>query len=585
MAVDKEALMKHHFWILLGVFGLLVPVVVGDLMLDVSSAIAAQEKKIDEQQKKLKAQASKTKGQNYLDELTKQKEVLGTQRTAIWDESWKNQEAMFTWPEQLPPPASVKYFGDTLPDKYRDQFRKDSVYLALYEELDKELKPTTFLNSDWRNVLTYVPEWETVSKIPTNEDVWLALEDFWVQRELLRTIEAANRSAFAFTKVKDEKPAAGETFRSIFRSRLWELDLRAKGDGLNTTFSGTIKNLTGTKLALGFDGRMHLQVTFQGKKNKIPVPIEAEYVPADGKPFDFKPVVVGGGATLQTKGMESVEQELNLRTAPVKRIDAIALGYPSSRTNELPMKMTPFSQKEQEAEKAAQPQGVGGPGAGPPMGPMGGGFGEGGPRQVSTSPAQLMRERYIDTTAQVRRMPVALKVVIDQAHVQDLLLAFANSKLRFQETQVHWQRNHDMINGGLPGANPIDPTGRPGRPGTTTTPRRPPNAVRPATGTPPMGIPRFAGKGGRPGMGADGEDLPLAGGAFRRNTPAGPMGAGAGGQIIAGPIDETLPPTLVELSLYGIASLYEKPRDPADAAGAAGAPATPGAPAAPGAPK
>ena len=37
------------------------------------------------------------------------------------------------------------------------------------------------------------------------------------------------------------------------------------------------------------------------------------------------------------------------------------------------------------------------------------------------------------------RMPVAMVVVMDQAYIPDFLTAFANSRLRIQTTQEHWQ--------------------------------------------------------------------------------------------------------------------------------------------------
>ena len=37
-------------------------------------------------------------------------------------------------------------------------------------------------------------------------------------------------------------------------------------------------------------------------------------------------------------------------------------------------------------------------------------------------------------------MPIGIDVVVDQAYQQDVLLAFANSPIRFQITQVTWNR-------------------------------------------------------------------------------------------------------------------------------------------------
>jgi hypothetical protein len=48
----------------------------------------------------------------------------------------------------------------------------------------------------------------------------------------------------------------------------------------------------------------------------------------------------------------------------------------------------------------------------------------------------LMRTRYLDVTAQARRLPVAVSLIVDQDHVDRVQTAFANSKLRFLMTQV-----------------------------------------------------------------------------------------------------------------------------------------------------
>src|SRR5207302_9443295 len=85
----------------------------------------------------------------------------------------------------------------------------------------------------------------------------------------------------------------------------------------------------------------------------------------------------------------------------------------------------------------------------------------------------FVRDRYLHRTEQVRRMPIAVVMVVDQAHVQDVQRAFANSRLRFQNVQVHWQRfrgTFDMneqspqlrTEPGARGEEPVRPGARPG---------------------------------------------------------------------------------------------------------------------------
>ena len=75
------------------------------------------------------------------------------------------------------------------------------------------------------------------------------------------------------------------------------------------------------------------------------------------------------------------------------------------------------------------------------------------------------KDRYIDVTDQVRRMPVALVLVIDQMFIQDALAAYANSTLRFQVTQFHWTRFRGTLDGGAGAAGGAAPGFGPGGPG------------------------------------------------------------------------------------------------------------------------
>src|SRR5439155_142408 len=77
--------------------------------------------------------------------------------------------------------------------------------------------------------------------------------------------------------------------------------------------------------------------------------------------------------------------------------------------------------------------------------------------------------RYLEVTDQVRRMPVALSVVLDGAFIQDLLVQFTNSPIRFHVTQAVWQRFRGTVAGGAaapsPGSGGRPGPGMPGGPG------------------------------------------------------------------------------------------------------------------------
>src|SRR5260370_27376953 len=49
---------------------------------------------------------------------------------------------------------------------------------------------------------------------------------------------------------------------------------------------------------------------------------------------------------------------------------------------------------------------------------------------------KIPRTRYMYVTPQCRHMPIAMRIIIDQAHIHDFLTAMANSPLRIQITQI-----------------------------------------------------------------------------------------------------------------------------------------------------
>ena len=148
------------------------------------------------------------------------------------------------------------------------------------------------------------------------------------------------------------------------------------------------------------------------------------------------------------------------------------------------------------------PGGMSGPG-----GPSGfGGVSGNAPPAVKedTGPNKLHRKRYVQCNDQVRRLPLAFVVVVDQAHRSEVLAALASSQLHIQTTQAYWRHRE---------APP------------TTTPER------------PMGdrVPMSVG-----GVGTTDKTKIDASGPSELNR------------------------NLIELTVYGIASLYERypPRPP-----------------------
>src|SRR5690606_21544126 len=102
-----------------------------------------------------------------------------------------------------------------------------------------------------------------------------------------------------------------------------------------------------------------------------------------------------------------------------------------------------------DAAEGGTGEGGAGPGA---AGPSTGGTGEAGKEGVpgrvagpggagasagdATRVNKIPRKRYMHVTPQTRHMPVAMRLVVDEAHIHDVLAAVSNNRMRIQVTQV-----------------------------------------------------------------------------------------------------------------------------------------------------
>src|SRR5205085_9242704 len=145
----------------------------------------------------------------------------------------------------------------------------------------------------------------------------------------------------------------------------------------------------------------------------------------------------------------------------------VVLGYKSSKHATKDLEAPKFW-----PEDAAAPAGAGGGLGGQimtPGGPSGGGPSSTGSSDAPIGPSQLgmagmmsgsggraagggpaavldaNRRRYLEVTDQVRRLPVALVLVVDQMFIPDVLVAYSNSPFRFYTVQTHWRRFHGSL--------------------------------------------------------------------------------------------------------------------------------------------
>jgi hypothetical protein len=154
--------------------------------------------------------------------------------------------------------------------------------------------------------------------------------------------------------------------------------------------------------------------------------------------------------------------------------------------------------------------------------------------------------RYLDVSPNVRRMPVGIVLVVDQAYLQDVLLAYANSPLRFQITQVHWKRFH----GPLGGLGTTGPGGSSGDSFMSSGGGFLGGGFGPGTEGAPMGGVPPRGMSVPPG------GVPPRGGV--QGPPTGMMPGGLGSGMLTTVSEAQLTAGLIEVCIYGIVSLYEK---------------------------
>jgi hypothetical protein len=647
-------LKKHHFWILCGVVPLFTMIAVLIVDSSVGGRIEARASAIKKERDAI-GNKKNPKPISLIKEAGTTVAKVEKRQGKLHEENWERQKDLFTWPANsklLRPFDQMNLkFGAPLPTEEGefDEFKKPSVYLYEFSSLLKKdavgpgtgmadtVAPTQFAGGDWRAVLRHVNDWGQ-SQI-TKDQVWLVMEDIWVQRSLLGAVRSVNAQMATFHRArvvkpekgeKDDKDADGgeieddptyddagtkldaegnptatpdaEKLTALFRNRTWAVGLKVVKEGTAYKLTGTLRNLTDRLQLMGVNNTLTLKVWFAKTPQPALFRIAGEYlagrgakrlVRVDGKDIEEAADVTTAvplDSNVLPPGTEPteivrIEQVFDVRTVPVKQINALVMGKLDSRSAGQQLVAPKYLPPEPADASAA---GAGGkspgmqpgappgmqpgmqPGIQPPMqpgpgGPRGGGgqqavagraFGGGSIQEI----ADGNKKRYLVSTDQVRRIPVGLVVVVDQSYMEDILLAFANSPLRFQITQVAWMRFAGTLagagGGGSAGGRGDDIDFASG----SSSIRGPgdPDAAMPPGGR--------IGRPGKPGLSGPGSIPPRA----------GPAGSGFPGAAAGGPSGSTVSEAqvtsgLVELSVYGVISLYEKfEPGKADAAASAG---------------
>ena len=647
---------KHHFWILLGLVPLLT--LIGVLMVSakVGGKIDERQADIDKAKKDISAKTN-PKPDQLIAQLDKVGTLVGKKQEDLHKENWERQKNLFTWPRNSGVFKALEdkglKFGDPIPDLTAvfGAFQQPETYQYEFSTIKKGtsgpgtgmadlLAPTQFAGG-WQRVLRYVNDFGQMAA--SKDQIWLILEDMWIQRSLLEGLRSVNTDLATFERVKYEQngkviddPAKGAAVQNktkrLFRSRNWELALEIVPEGTSYKLTGTLTNISDRLQIMGIGNMMTLNVWLSSAPGAQPMlfKIGGVYLPGKGAtktlkdkdgntqvvPANVLPIepladhALPPGTDLEKLELVRAEQVFDVRTVPIKRIDALVLGQLDSRNavtpTLLPPRTPPFTKEyvgDPSAETPADGSGLGsgskgslggdrpGPGSGPPGGAIGiegpggfpgtpgfpGGAGAAGQKAGGGTLVTVIdgnKKRYIAATEQVRRMPVGLVVVVDQSYMQDVLLALSNSPLRFQITQVTWTRFRKPLDG-IGGGSSAGGSGNdiePGMAGKLNFGGGDPDERGPR---PPVNMGSSGGPPRLPGTGGTGLPPGFPGsGSFPGSSSGGYPGSGypGGGSSVVS--ESQITSGLVELSVYGIVSLYEKYEAPKPT-DAAGAPSTP----------
>lgn len=490
--VDAEALLKQRFWITLG---LLVPLVITVMFL-LSHWFPEEIKKkngaIVATHAAIHSATENPKNKNWLSALEERYNKSTNKKNEIWEEAWRSQEPFLTdWPDGMPEDVKTKKIWSPFSEESREKFASDLYYpqLADIERLPQpegSREEVVQFKGGWQNVLTLV---SFRSQQPESEEIWLAQEDLWLQKELLRLVRDANELAGTLKPVPpltaEEKKADG-----TFANPVWRMSVKVSSVPGKILLDGKLTNVSPRREMLG----VHFRVHFPGGLTPEEIAVEGEPL-LPGESIKFQNTL-----KVLPEHVERVTQLFNWRTAPIKRIDALVLGARSSPIAEQGLRKPP----EMVGDQTKTASGV-------------------------------VRDRYLEVQGPVRRVPFGLGLVIEEPYLQDVLSAFANSRLRVVVTQTSWQHFRDFI--------------------------RPP--VKSVSGDVAL-----AEALKRSGKGAGGEKRG-AGGRMRR---AGSEDGGGGEPANSGPAPVSGPSgpgpdervtDLLEVAIYGTATLY-KPYAPED---------------------
>jgi hypothetical protein len=564
MKLDKEQLIKHHFWLVLAAFLVLFGISFSVLLATAGDPIKKHKQQYNEALKKIKDKKD-FKNSSFLKPWEEYSDMFRHHKDVIWEQAWNLQKDLYTWPSAPDVQFDERRMlaPELLPYEDREKYR-DRIYISQIAQYqaDERLAPVELVGGGDAMLMPKDGFNWAKDDPPTREEMWLAQEDFWIKKEVLEIIRKIEDTTAILKgeQLPDKDLPEHATAHYRFRNESWELHLVLEKDGgdMVVSTSTTLKNIHPGKRVLS----LTTPISPDGLEFRIKQPHKEDVKLI----VTNEPLAWGHEAKLKKRvnlfpinpaEPFDVAQVWDWYTSPIKRVTNLKLAYESHRTSSATLKSNPALPRDvAEEESSGPPPGVqpgkpGGPAPAPPPRPggPGGKMPTGGPGGDSTPYNGFPRNRYLQVTPQCRHLPLAMSLVVDQHYIPDVLAEVSNSRLRIQLTQV--QIAHARI--GPPGT------------ATQTGPGKPPPVTgRPPGGRPPGGRPRPGGPGPGPvppvgggpadgGMG--GENTRPPGGIF---PPPGGRTPPPGGVKSTGAPSGDSDPNLVELGIYGIAALYER---------------------------
>src|SRR5262249_21961572 len=111
--IDKDVLIKHHFWILTGTFFLfaLIPLLV--LGTSVSATVSKEKTALASEEKRIR-DVNNPKNDKWVDAYKKQEVQVDGKKREVWGQAWQTQKDLMTFPERMSATFKNPYFGDEI---------------------------------------------------------------------------------------------------------------------------------------------------------------------------------------------------------------------------------------------------------------------------------------------------------------------------------------------------------------------------------------------------------------------------------------------------------------------------------------